>query len=105
MKISKWQSGVEIYAEELQETLDNEGLEATEQNMLNGAISWNEYSYGGGALIYNLDIAERLATPSEIKNRTRKDGLSSMVNANETWLDVQAIALYQASQMVLRGNK
>lgn len=103
--MSKWQHGVNEYIEELKEFLASEHLEATEHNLLNGATSWSEYSYGGNALIYDVDIAERLATPSEIKSRTRKDGsLNPMANARETWLDVQARALYQASFKVLRNK-
>ena len=104
--MSKWQKGVNEYVEELKEFLANEQLEATEQNLLNGATSWGEYSYGGNSLIYDVDIAERLATPSEIKSRTRKDGsLNPMANARETWLDVQARALKQASHRILIGYK
>lgn len=104
--MSKWQNGVKLYAEELKEFLQQENLEPTLENMLNGARDWTEYSYGGSSLIYDYDIAERLATPSEIKSRTRKDGsFNSTANANESWLDVQARALYQASRIVLRENK
>jgi hypothetical protein len=101
--MSEWTNGVNEYAEELKQFLADEKLEATKENMLNGADDWKQYSYGGNALIYNDDIAERLATPSEIKHQTRKDGLSSMANASETWLDVQARALNQACRKVLRG--
>lgn len=100
--MSKWNKGVELYAQELKEFLANEGMEATEHNLLNGAIDWKQYSYGGSSLIYNGDIADRLATPSEIKRRTLKDGsLATMASPTETWLDVQARALYQAAQVVL----
>lgn len=106
MNKSKWAQGVQQYADELKETLAGYGLEVTEANMLNGATDWKQYSYGGSGLIYDLDIAERLATPSEIKSRTRKDGsLNSMANAKESWLDVQARALYQASRKVLEEVK
>lgn len=105
-RISKWQQGVNEYAKELKEFLEQENLESVEKNMLNGAQSWHEYSYGGCTLIYDKDIAKRLAAPSEIKIRTRKDGsLNPMANANETWLDVQARALYQASRLVLEGKQ
>jgi len=104
--MSKWQDGVKLYADELREFLEQENLEPTLENMLNGATNWTEYSYGGSSLIYDYDIAKRLATPSEIKSRTRVDGsFNSMANVNETWLDVQARALYQASLLVLRGVK
>lgn len=100
--MSKWSDGVNEYAEELREFLEENKLEATRENLLNGASDWSQYSYGGSALVYDYDIAERLATPSEIKSRTRKDGsFNQMANARETWLDVQARALYQASRKVL----
>jgi len=103
---SKWTTGVNEYADELREFLAENNLEATKENMLNGADDWHMYSYGGSALIYDYDIAERLATPSEIKRRTRKDGsFNQMANARETWLDVQARALYQASRKILREAK
>lgn len=103
--MSKWTQGVNEYADELREFLEENKLTATPENLLNGARDWKEYSYGGSSLIYDYDIAERLATPSEIKSRTRKDGsFNQMANARETWLDVQARALYQASRIVLRSN-
>lgn len=104
--MSKWNDGVNEYVAELQEFLEENNLEATKENMLNGASDWSQASYGGSWLIYDEDIAERLATPSGIKSRTRKDGsLNQMANARETWLDVQARALYQASNRVLRQAK
>lgn len=104
--MSKWQEGVSIYADELREFLKENNLSATKENLLNGASDWNQYSYGGSALIYDADIAERLATPSEIKSRTRKDGsFNQMANARESWLDVQAKALHQASIKVIRESK
>lgn len=103
--MSKWQNGVQEYVQELKEFLAENNLEPTLENMLNGASDWSQYSYGGNSLIWDKDIAERLATTSEIKSRTLKHGLSDMANANETWLDVQARALHQASRKVLRDYK
>lgn len=103
--MSKWQQGVNKYAQELLQDLKDEELEITKANLLNGASDWKEYSYGGNSCIYDWEIAERLATPSEIKSRTRKDGsLNSMANARETWLDVQARALFQASLIVMKAE-
>ncbi len=99
-KLSAWQKGVELYAEELREFLAENGLTATKENMLNGARDWSEYSYGGAGLIYDGDIAERLCSPSELK---KKKGGDLPPNSRETWLDVQARALYQASRKVLKG--
>jgi len=105
MNTSKWVQGVAEYADELREFLKENNLKATKENMLNGASDWDQASYGGSWLIYDDQIAERLATPSEIKSRTRKYGLSDKANADETWLDVQARALYQASRKVLKELK
>lgn len=103
--MSKWNNGVKLYAQELKDFLTDNNLEPTEQNMLNGAQSWKHYSYGGCSLIYDGDIADRLATPSEIRSCTRKDGSLKDANKTETWLDVQARALFQASQLILRETK
>lgn len=66
--------------------------------LLNGADDWSQYSWGGCALIYDGDIAERLCTPSELK---RYHGGERRPNAREEWLDVQARALFQASNLIL----
>lgn len=99
---SAWKKGVEIYAQELQEFLEENNLTATKENLLNGAKSWSEYSYGGSSLIYDADIAERLCSPSELKKT--KNGERNP-NSQENWLDVQARALYQAARIVIRGAK
>lgn len=100
---SAWSKGVTIYAlellEEYQERAAYEGREAADRSefkawLLNGADSWESYSYGGSSLIYNGDIAERLCCPSEYK-RTREG--ERRPNSREEWLDVQARALYQAA--------
>ena len=103
---SAWDKGVKQYAMELVdnlETLDDDDLESVQmvkKALLNGASDWSEYSWGGCALIYDGDIAERLCSPSELKkthNGERKP------NASEEWLDTQARALYQASRMVVES--
>jgi hypothetical protein len=102
MTTSKWTQGVKLYAEELKEFLTDEKLAVTEENMLNGADNWIQYSCGGSSLIYNEDIAERLATTSEYESRiSKRYGLNDHANKNETWLDVQARALHQACRLVL----
>lgn len=95
---SAWARGVREYAIEL---LDNIAIgdEVTEAAMLNGAKDWREYSYGGCALIYDGDIAERLCSPSGYK---RSHYGERNPNNHETWLDVQARALFQACRLVLR---
>ena len=101
-KQSAWSKGVAIYAQELKEFLQENNLEATKENMLNGAKTWSEYSYGGCSAIYDADIAERLCSPSELK---RCKGGDRAPNSRETWLDFQARALNQASRIVLRSAK
>ena len=103
---SAWNKGVTLYAMELVENLEERaahegrnpepGKECREW-MLNGAQSWNEYSWGGCSLIYNEDIAERLCTPSELK-KTRNG--ERRPNSREEWLDTQARALFQAARRV-----
>ena len=95
---SAWSRGVIRYARELLDNIkDDEKI--TEEHLLNGARNWREYSEGGCSLIYDTDICRRLCAPWEIK-RKRMGALPP--NGRETWLDVQARALYQAAQMILR---
>ena len=105
---SAWDKGVNAYAlelvEELKERVEYEGrnpesAEECREWMLNGAQDWGQYSWGGSALIYNSDIAERLCTPSELK-KTRNG--ERRPNSREEWLDTQARALFQACNRVAR---
>ena len=96
--VSAWDKGVNEYALELAEHLEENDLWATKSNMLNGAENWSQFSYGGSALIYNGDIAERLCPPSLFK--AKKEG-DLPPNSSESWLDVQARALSQASRRVM----
>lgn len=103
---SAWNKGVALYAieliAELPENMDI-AAGAVEKIALNGAESWSEYSWGGCSLIYDMDIAERLCNPSELKKRR---GGELKPNRCEDWLDVQARALFQAAQRlkgIIRG--
>lgn len=108
---SAWDKGVTQYALELVEQLGEqinggyfEELDLTEPKkvrvaLLNGATDWSQYSWGGSALIYNGDIAERLCSPSELK-KTRNG--ERRPNSREEWLDTQARALFQAANRVCR---
>lgn len=109
---SAWTRGVKAYAAELLDSLRDAAAYAAETGtpspladretvraaLLNGAQNWCEYSWGGCALIYGGDIAARLCTASELR-RTRNGQRDP--NPRETWLDVQARALCQASMAVL----
>ena len=113
---SAWNRGVKVYALELLEELEtavNDGYvyeddlcnrSMIEKALLNGARSWVEYSWGGSSLIYNLDIAKRLCTASELRKVTR-NGESHFElkdpNPREQWLDTQARALYQACNLIV----
>ena len=111
---SAWGKGVKVYALELLEILedgvdggyiDPEDLESPKllkKAMLNGAADWAQYSWGGCSLVYDGDIAERLCTPSELK---RKRGGDLQPNSRETWLDVQARALYQAARWIINAAR
>lgn len=96
---SAWVKGVREYAIELLK--ETKGVptrgESINDWLLCGAADWEQYSYGGCALIYDEDIAKRLCCPSELK-RKRNGELNP--NSRETWLDVQARALHQASMMI-----
>ena len=105
---SAWDRGVKSYAVEmfddyvdrLRITDDSIRIgKITEKDLMNGADSWQQYSYGGCAEIYDGDICERLCTESE-KKKTRNG--EWRLNSGEDWLDVQARALWQAARVVLR---
>ena len=98
---SKWNRGVVRYAMELINSIEV-GEEVTEKRLLNGAKDWKEYSEGGYAFIYDELICRRLCTPSEIEKT--HDG-KRRPNNHENWLDVQARALYQAAQLIMKIKK
>ena len=103
---STWSKAVTLYAldllEDIQwyandaERLPLDGAEL-ERWALNGASCWEQYSNGGCSICYDADIAARVCTPSELK---RKHGGAYEPNSRETWLDVQARALYQACNRI-----
>lgn len=106
-----WEKGVTAYAfdlvEELKERAEYEGRNPESEKecwewMLNGAHDWEQYSWGGSALIYDGDIAERLCSPSELK-KTRNG--ERRPNSREEWLDTQARALHQAARRVVNAYR
>ena len=94
---SAWDRAVKTYAIELLDSLDGQ---YTAVALLNGAENWKAYSFGGCALIYDAEIAERVCSPSELK---RKRGGELAPNAMESWLDCQARALSQAARLIARN--
>jgi hypothetical protein len=96
---SAWRRGVKAYALEMIEGAECElaAVADLEEELLNGARTWKEYSEWGCALIYDGDIAELLCAPSEFR-KTRQGERAP--NARESWLDVQARALWQAATLI-----
>ena len=101
---SAWDKGVNLYALELLDNLRDlpasDSRQEIQKALLNGASDWREYSYGGCSLIYDGDIAARLCSPSEFR-RTR--GGEWRLNRRESWLGVQARALFQACRLICRA--
>ncbi len=108
-----WKKGVRDYAEDLFDhyVRDYKHLEetaelqepVTEKDLLNGAQDWNEYSYGGCALVDDSEICETMCTPHD---QIRYDYGNSPFRRGEEWLSVQARALRAASGLVMRiANK
>lgn len=104
---SAWSKGVKAYALELLESFEgwskwNEEngksvLELDERTALNGARDWRAWSYGGLGLVYNVYIAERLCTPSELR---KLDGGARVPAGATTWCDIEARAAWQAWRMI-----
>ena len=99
---SAYKRGIKKYTDELLDYLEEmariykrlpKDENELESWLLKGASNWEDYSYRGYSLKFNRQIAERLCTPSELK---KKDGGRLAPNSQESWLDVQTRALYQA---------
>lgn len=109
---SAWDKGVSVYSyellEQLQEAAEGGYFKAEQissgnairEAMLNGASDWSQYSWGGSALIYDGDIAERLCNQSELKKTHNGE---RRPNSQEEWLDVQARALFQAANRAVNA--
>lgn len=98
---SYWERGVYAYTFLILSHVDKD-VDITTNNLsilLNGARDWQQYSEAGNAFVSNLTIAETLCTPSELK---KTKGGERNPNCRETWLDVQARALYQAAEKIKR---
>lgn len=109
--LSAWNKGVTVYALELcEERRENENYTGQHYTTLaeimadikNGADNWRMYSYGGCSLIYDGDICERLCCPSF---QRKKDFGRLYPNSRETWLDLQARALYQAERRIIHAAR
>lgn len=103
---SAWDKGVKAYALDLCENIENAKKVIpgkVEKTLLCGASNWRQYSYGGCAYVCDEEIAEALCSPSTLKRCTLKDGsIREKANARETWLDLQARALFLACRLIKR---
>ncbi len=79
------------------DTMTFKSMEGFENVLRMGAETWKDFSEGGGALIYDKDIAEHYCTKSELK-KTRNG--ERKPNSRESWLDVQARAFWQAALLI-----
>lgn len=100
---SAWTRGLETYIELLLwnafegNTVIETSWRTITKQLLIGADTFRQYSYGGCAYIYNRTIAAILCTPSEW--RKKKFGRLNP-NSKENWLDVQTRALNQAAACI-----
>lgn len=105
---SKWGQGVKETALDILESLDMPNTVLPEHFgprrslLLNGACDWRQYSYGGCAIVYNVSIAERFFTASEMRRYMAPGHDASMAFRDESLLDMQTRALVQAERVISR---
>ena len=95
---SNWKKGVLHYAFFIMCKFDRETEIESEATLLNGAKDWKQASYSACFYVNDEVIALTLCNNSEL--RMTRDG-KRKPNRDETWLDVQARALFQASKLIL----
>lgn len=109
---SKWREGVYSIAIDRIAEIDG-NTQITWYTLLNGALwkekeatfnnisnACNDYAWGGCGLIYDVDIADLLATKSEAYYKN--GNLKGKPNASEQWLDCYARAVYQAFNIIVK---
>ena len=95
---SAWKKGVLYYAFFIMRKFESETEIESETTLLNGAKDWKQASYSACFYVNDEVIALTLCNNSEL--RMTRDG-KRRPNRDETWLDVQARALFQASKLIL----
>lgn len=104
---SKWRGGVIGYAQELfngfieiNNLSENDTIpkEIREIDLLNGAPDWDGYSKGGNTEVMSSEICQRLCD-RKMMERTEYGALPPKRNMD--WLDYQAKALREASEIVI----
>ena len=88
------QKGVLHYAFFIMSKFDRETEIESETTLLNGAKNWKQASCSGGFYVNDEVIALTLCNNSELRMTRRP-------NRDETWLGIQARALFQASKLIL----
>ena len=95
---SAWKKGVLHYAFFIMSKFEWETEIESETTLLSGAKNWKQASCSGCFYVNDEVIALTLCNNSEL--RMTRDG-KRKPNRDETWLDVQARALFQASKLIL----
>lgn len=95
---SAWKKGVLYYAFYILKKIPQETEIESENDLLNGAKDWGHASYSACFYVNDELIALTICNNSEL--RITNYG-KRRPNRDETWLDVQARALFQASQLIL----
>lgn len=95
---SAWKRGVLYYALYILTKFELETEIESETDLLNGAKNWKHASYSGCFNVNDEVIALSVCSNSELRktNYGRR-----RPNRDESWLDVQARALFQASDLIL----
>lgn len=99
---SKWSKGVMQYCFDLLDAFkEDEDLGDScyelQNKLLNGCYNWSDFSWSGNALVYDVEICERLASPSFQK---KKDYGRLQPDSHTLWIDVQTKALIQAYKII-----
>lgn len=99
---SYWQRGVRDYALGFMQQMEEEHIDHPKmKDLLNGARDWHDWAWDGCGLVYDAEIAKRLCSPSELK-KTRGGELRP--NRQESWLDVEARAAFQAAHYIVTAK-
>ena len=78
-------------------------LKDVRKALLNGARDWNQYSYGGCALVYNYDIAKHYLSEDKQQDFKFKRGPEKGCWNGIKLLDFQATCLREASRACLKA--
>ncbi len=76
----------------------------TEKILLNGANDWEQYVFGGCALVYDEDIAKTLLTPTDLKRwyNSSSDCVPGKQKQGMTMMDLEVRAARQAAHEISR---